>query len=97
MSVLRSHVKTSSEEFQRNRKHHEGLAADLRRRLEAAGKGGSEQAVALHRGRGKFLPRERIERLLDPDTPFLELSALAAGGMYGDEVPSAGDAQMGAL
>jgi len=90
MSVLRSHVKTSSEEFQRNRKHHEGLAADLRRRLEAAGKGGSEQAVALHRGRGKFLPRERIERLLDPDTPFLELSALAAGGMYGDEVPSAG-------
>ena len=90
MSVLRSHLKTSSEEFQRNRKHHEGLAADLRRRLEAAGKGGSEQAVALHRGRGKLLPRERIERLLDPDTPFLELSALAAGGMYGDEVPSAG-------
>jgi acetyl-CoA carboxylase carboxyltransferase component len=90
MSVLRSHLKTSSEEFQRNRKHHEGLAQDLRRRLEAVRRGGSESAVALHRSRGKLLPRERIERLLDPDTPFLELSALAAGGLYGDEVPSAG-------
>ena len=90
MSVLRSHVKASSEDFRRNRQHHEGLAADLRRRLEKVGKGGSDQAVKLHRDRGKFLARERIERLLDPDTPFLELSALAAGGMYDDEVPSAG-------
>jgi acetyl-CoA carboxylase carboxyltransferase component len=90
MSVLRSHLKTSSEEFQRNRKHHETLVTDLHRRLEAAAKGGSEQAVALHRGRGKMLARERVERLLDADTPFLELSALAAGGLYGDEVPSAG-------
>ena len=91
MSVLRSHVKASSEDFRRNRQHHEGLAADLRRRLEKVGKGGSDQAVKLHRDRGKFLARERIERLLDPDTPFLELSALAAGGMYDDEVPSAGN------
>src|SRR5688500_15535845 len=90
MSVLRSHLKTSGEEFQRNRKHHECLLADLKKRLEAVKRGGSEQAVALHRKRGKLLPRERIERLLDPDTPFLELSALAAGGEYGDEVPSAG-------
>src|SRR5512143_1951432 len=90
MSVLRSHLKTSSPEFQANRKHHEALAEDLRARLDAARAGGSEQAVALHRSRGKLLPRERIERLLDPDTPFLELSALAAGGLHGGEVPSAG-------
>ena len=90
MSVIKSHIKTSSDEFQRNRKHHERLVGDLAKRLEAVKRGGSEQAVALHKSRGKLLARERIERLLDPDTPFLELSALAAGGLYGDEVPSAG-------
>src|SRR5882672_951347 len=90
MSVLKSHLKPQSPEFQENRKHHQALAGELRQRVEAVRRGGSEQAVALHRSRGKLLPRERIERLLDPDTPFLELSALAAGGLYDDEVPSAG-------
>ncbi len=90
MSALKSHLKTQSPEFQANRKHQEGLVADLRRRLELVRRGGSGMAVDLHRSRGKLLPRERIERLLDPDTPFLELSALAAGGLYGGEVPSAG-------
>jgi acetyl-CoA carboxylase carboxyltransferase component len=90
MSVLKSHLKPQSPEFQANRKHHQTLASDLKQRLEAVRRGGSEQAVGLHRSRGKLLPRERIERLLDPDTPFLEISALAAGGLYDDEVPSAG-------
>jgi acetyl-CoA carboxylase carboxyltransferase component len=90
MSVLKSHLKPQSPEFQANRKHHQALASDLKARFEGVRRGGSEQAVGLHRSRGKFLPRERIERLLDPDTPFLELSALAAGGLYDDEVPSAG-------
>ena len=90
MSVLKSRLKTQSPEFQANRKHHEGLAQDLKRRLDAVRRGGSDQAVALHRSRGKLLPRERIERLLDPDTPFLELSALAGGGLYDNEVPSSG-------
>ena len=90
MSVLKSHLKPQSPEFQANRKHHQALANDLKQRLEAVRRGGSEQAVGLHRSRGKLLPRERIERLLDPDTPFLEISALAAGGLYDDEVPSAG-------
>jgi acetyl-CoA carboxylase carboxyltransferase component len=66
------------------------LAQDLKRRLEAIRRGGSEQAVGLHRSRGKLLARERIERLLDPDTPFLELSGLAAGDLYENDVPSAG-------
>ena len=90
MSVLKSHLKPQSSEFQANRKHHQALAGELRQRVEAVRRGGSEQAVALHRSRGKLLPRERIERLLDPDTPFLELSALAAGGLYDGDVPSAG-------
>jgi len=90
MSVLKSHLKAQSPEFQANRKHHLGLAEELRGRLESVRRGGSKQAVELHRSRGKLLPRQRIERLLDPDTPFLELSALAAGGLYGNEVPSAG-------
>ncbi len=90
MSVLKSHLKPQGPEFQANRKHHEALAKELKERLNAVRRGGSEQAVALHRTRGKLLPRERIERLLDPDTPFLELSALAAGGLYDDEIPSAG-------
>jgi 3-methylcrotonyl-CoA carboxylase beta subunit len=90
MDVLRSHIKTGSPEFGRNRAHHEALAKDLRRRLDSVRGGASAQAVELQRKRGKLLVRERIERLLDPDTPFLELSALAAGGLYGDEIPSAG-------
>ncbi len=90
MSVLRSHVKTSAAEFAKNRAHHQGLAAELRFRLDAVSRGGPPQAVELHRSRGKLLPRERIERLLDPDTPFLELSALAGYGLHGGEVPSGG-------
>ncbi|HMI32158.1 MAG TPA: carboxyl transferase domain-containing protein, partial [Candidatus Limnocylindrales bacterium] len=83
-------MKTGSPEFQANRAHHEGLAADLRRRLAAIAAGASKQAIDLSRKRGKLLVRERIERLLDPDTPFLELSPLAATGLYDDEIPAAG-------
>src|SRR5438067_706479 len=90
MDVLRSHIKTQSPEYGRNRAHHEALVQDLKRRLDLVQNGASAQAVELQRKRGKLLVRERIERLLDPDTPFLELSALTAGGLYGDEIPSAG-------
>ena len=90
MTVLTSHVKPRGAEFEARTKHHEALAAELKRILTEVKRGGSVQAVELHRKRGKLLPRERIERLLDPGTPFLELSALAARGSYGDEVPSAG-------
>src|SRR5918912_4089977 len=55
-----------------------------------AQQGGGEEAVRRHRARGKLLARERVERLLDPGAPFLELSPLAANGMYDDEAPSAG-------
>lgn len=73
-----------------NRKYHEELLADLGAKLERARKGGSEQALALHKKRGKLTARERIERLVDPGGAWLELSALAALGMHDDEVPAAG-------
>ncbi|MCD4523628.1 methylcrotonoyl-CoA carboxylase [Nocardioides sp. cx-173] len=66
------------------------LVADLRERLATARLGGSESARAKHTGRGKLLVRDRVDALLDPGSPFLELSPLAATGMYDDAVPSAG-------
>jgi len=90
METLRSHLKTASPDFSRNRAHHETLAKDLAEKLNAVSQAASPQALELQRKRGKLPVRDRIERLLDPDTPFLELSALAAGGLYNDEIPSAG-------
>lgn len=90
METLRSRIDTSSAEFQANARHHRGLAALLRERLAQVRRGGPEHAIQTQRKRGKLLPRERIEKLLDPDTPFLELSALAAWNKYDNEVPSAG-------
>ena len=66
------------------------LVAELRTRTAAAREGGSQKARDRHTGRGKLLARERVDRLLDPGSPFLELSALAATGLYDDAVPSAG-------
>ena len=66
------------------------LSAELRERLAVVRQGGSESARKKHTDRGKLLPRERVDRLLDPGSPFLELSPLAAYGMYGTSVPAAG-------
>jgi len=66
------------------------LAADLRDQVDAVSQGGGEEARNRHRSRGKLLVRERVATLIDPGSPFLELSQLAAHSMYGDEVPSAG-------
>src|SRR5712671_5995978 len=66
------------------------LVAELRERTAEVARGGGEQAVERHRSRGKLTARERIDRLVDPDSAFLELSALAAWGLYDDQAPSAG-------
>ena len=87
---LGSAVQPSSPEFQANAEWMRGLVTELREREAAARGGGGERAVERHHARGKLLARERIERLLDPASPFLELSPLAATGMYGDEAPGAG-------
>ena len=85
--VLRSRADPASEGFQRNAAEHAVLAAELRARLAAAGRGGLERARERHAARGKLLPRDRVDALVDPGSPFLELSPLAANGMYGDEAP----------
>src|SRR6187455_1627679 len=66
------------------------LVDELRERLQAVRRGGSESARRKHLDRGKLLVRDRVDRLLDTGSPFLELSPLAATGMYDDAVPSAG-------
>ena len=84
-----SHI-ARSDEHRRNRDAMLALVGELKARQEKAALGGPQASRERHRGRGKVLPRERLALLLDPGTPFLEMSPLAAFGLYGDEVPGAG-------
>ena len=90
MTALKTRLNTGSANYGRNRAGNEALVQDLREKVAAAARGGGERAREKHLARGKLLVRDRIGGLLDPDTPFLELSPLAASGMYGDEVAAAG-------
>jgi acetyl-CoA carboxylase carboxyltransferase component len=90
VSVLESRVDPRSAEFAENRSRMDGLVAELRERLAAARKGGGEEAVRRHREQGKLMVRDRVERLLDPGTPFLEIGALAGFGLHEGQAPSAG-------
>jgi len=83
-------VDTASAEFRRNREHMLRLVAELQERLALVRQGGDEEQVRRHRARGKLTARERIERLVDPGSAFLELSPLAAWDMYEGEAPGAG-------
>ncbi len=90
MTVIKSSLNPRSEEFKTNAAAMQKLVAELRDKTARAAQGGSEEARAKHLARGKLLARDRVDHLLDPGAPFLELSPLAAHGLYGDEVPSAG-------
>ncbi|MCA9728467.1 MAG: methylcrotonoyl-CoA carboxylase [Candidatus Eisenbacteria bacterium] len=90
MERLVSHIDLSSDEFTENRRHHHRIRNDLRDLLEKVRGGGSPEARAKHEARGKLFVRDRVDRLLDPGSPFLELSPLAAHELYEDWVPSAG-------
>ena len=90
MDVIESSVQTQSLQFTENRKSMAAVVAELKDRLSLVREGGSPQRAELHRSRGKMLVRDRIEALLDRDAPFLELSPLAAWGMYDNEENSAG-------
>ena len=90
MEPIESHLQTSSEDFRRNAERIEGLVGELREKLAEARLGGGPKYLERHREQGKLPARERIELLLDPETPFLELSPLAANGMYDDGAPGAG-------
>lgn len=88
--VLASAADPASEAWQANEAAHHALADELRKRLATARLGGGEKARARHVARGKLLPRERVDTLLDPGSPFLELAPLAAEGLYGGAAPAAG-------
>jgi acetyl-CoA carboxylase carboxyltransferase component len=93
MPVLRSRLDAASPEARANHDAMAALVAELRDRQAAVasrGAGGDDRSIARHRERGKLPVRERIDRLLDPGSPFLELSPLAATGLYDDDAPSAG-------
>src|SRR5688572_18126513 len=93
MAVLTTRVDANSEEARKNSAAMTALVEELRAKAGAVserGAAGDERSVARHRERGKLPVRERVDRLLDPGTPFLELSPLAANGMYDDEAPGAG-------
>ncbi len=89
-TVLHTHARSGTPEFEANRAAHEALVAELRARQAEAALGGGERARTRHTERGKLLPRERIDRLADPGSPFLELSPLAAHDMYDGAAPGAG-------
>jgi len=90
MTVLKSALDTRRDEFRRNADAMRAVVSDLRARVAEIKQGGGEAARQKHLSRGKLLPRERVRALLDIGSPFLELSQLAAYGMYGGDVPAAG-------
>src|SRR4029077_7020244 len=90
MTQLSSLVEKESEVFKANAAHNRALAEELRAKIAVAALGGPEASRPKHKARGQLLPRERGMRLLDPGSPFLEIGALAANGLYGGEAPAAG-------
>ncbi len=90
METLRSTIDPASERFRANEAHHRALAEELRERLATAARGGSDRSRDRHVARGKLLPRDRVEALIDPGTALLELSPLAAFEMYDGDAPGAG-------
>ncbi|MBC5827152.1 MAG: methylcrotonoyl-CoA carboxylase, partial [Candidatus Eremiobacteraeota bacterium] len=90
MAVLDSRIDRGSADYAANREYFIELIGELRRKTALAAQGGGADAMAKHAARGKLPVRERIARLLDAQTPFLEFSPLAADGMYRGDAPSAG-------
>ena len=89
MTTLSSRIE-HDEEFDRRRNRMQSLVAELRECTTLVARGGGDEAVSRHRSRGKLTARERIDLLVDPDSAFLELGALAAWDMYGGTRPAQG-------
>ena len=90
MDVIESHIDNSGKEYKENFAHYEKLVKDLKDKIMVASKGGGEERIKLHKSRNKMLVRERIDALLDPDTPFMEFNSLAGFDMYENKAPCAG-------
>jgi propionyl-CoA carboxylase len=86
---FKSHIQTKSAEFTENYKHHTQLLDELNSKLDKASQGNPGHRK-IHEERGKLFVRDRIQKLIDPQTPFLELSALAGSELYGEDIPAAG-------
>ena len=90
MRKLTSAIDTASKAFAANAKANKALASELHKHAAKAALGGPEESRKRHVGRGKLLPRDRVMRLIDPGSPFLEVGQLTAYGLYDDEAPGAG-------
>ncbi|MEP6786681.1 MAG: carboxyl transferase domain-containing protein [Sphingomonadales bacterium] len=88
--VLTTALNPDSDSFRANAAHNRALRHELWEKVATAALGGNEKSRERHTSRGKLLPRERVERLLDPGAPFLEIGQLAANGLYGEDIPGAG-------
>lgn len=88
--LIQSNLDTQSDSFAENSKKYQQIISEYKEKLRFARQGGGEKAVLRHQSRGKLLARERIDLLIDRNTPFLELSALAANGQHNDQFPAAG-------
>jgi len=90
LTLLTTKLEVNSEAFKANAAHNRALVEELRAKVATAALGGGDSHRTRHVARGKLLPRDRVQRLLDPGSPFLEIGALAANGMYDDGAPCAG-------
>ncbi len=90
MDVIEIAIDTSGKEFKENYENYEKLVKDIKSNIAKAAKGGGDEKIKLHKSRNKMLARERIDALLDPDTPFMEFNSLAAYGMFNNKAPAAG-------
>ena len=90
MSLIKSKVDTRSESYEKNWELMASLVADLHQKIDHISQGGGEKSRNKHLARGKLLPRDRIDHLIDPGSPFLEFSQLAANEVYEDNIPAAG-------
>ncbi len=90
MATIKSKINTRAADFAENAEHMQAQVNDLNDKLETIKLGGGEKSRDRHTGRGKLLPRDRVNAVLDPGSPFLELSQLAAHDVYGEDVPAAG-------
>ena len=90
MDVIETSISTSGKEFKENFGHYDSLVKDLKEKIRCAALGGGEERIKLHRSRNKMPVRKRIEALIDPETPFMEFSPLAAFNMYDNAAPGAG-------
>src|SRR5690606_15182635 len=90
MEIIESHINPNDSQFRANAEHNRALVAQLRERIAQVRQGGGQKYQERHRAQGKLFVRDRIDRLIDPGSPFLELSPLAAWELYDGEAPAAG-------